>query len=125
MDNMGMYNVPCGGCTRCCHNDTVRLLPEDDPSQYQTKPHQHMTGALMLAHAPNGDCVYLGPQGCTIHATKPLMCRQMDCRLLAQKITWTKARKLEAQGVLHMSIWRRGKELLRSKTENGNSYENT
>ena len=109
-----LYDVPCGGCTRCCHNDAVRLLPSDEPSQYQTEPHPYMAGALMLAHAPNGDCVYLGPQGCTIHATKPLMCREMDCRRIAQAITWTKARKLEAKGGLRMDVWRRGKELLRS-----------
>lgn len=109
-----LYDVPCGGCTRCCHNDAVRLLPSDESSQYQTEPHPYMPGALMLAHAANGDCVYLGSHGCTIHGTKPLMCREMDCRRIAQAITWTQARKLEARGGLRMDVWRRGKELLRS-----------
>lgn len=112
-----MYTVPCGGCTRCCHNDAVRLLPNDEPSQYQTQPHPYMKGALMLAHAPNGDCVYLGPQGCTIHATKPQMCREMDCRRIVKAITWTQARKLDARGALRMDIWKRGKELLRGNAE--------
>ena len=109
-----MSDVPCGSCTRCCHGDAVRLLPGDDPQQYQTEPHPIMPGSLMLAHAPNGDCIYLGPQGCSIHETKPLMCKAMDCRRLAQAITWTQARKLHARGALRMDIWERGKGLLRA-----------
>lgn len=108
------HDVPCDGCTRCCRADAVRLLPGDEPGQYRTEPHPFMPGALMLAHAANGDCVYLGSQGCTIHDTKPLVCREMDCRRIAQAITWTKARKLEARGVFRMDVWLRGKELLRS-----------
>jgi len=38
----------------------------------------------------------------------------MDCRRIAQAITWTQARKLNARGVLRMDVWRRGKELLRA-----------
>ena len=49
--------VPCGGCTRCCHSDAVRLLPSDDPSRYKTAPHPYIPEARMLAHAPNGDCI--------------------------------------------------------------------
>jgi Fe-S-cluster containining protein len=68
-----LYGVPCNGCTRCCHNDAVRLLPSDEPSKYQTEQHPYLPGALMIAHAPNGDCVYLGPHGCSIHDTKPFV----------------------------------------------------
>ena len=112
-----MYEVPCGNCTRCCHGDAVRLLPSDDLSQYKTEPHPYIPKARMLAHSPNGDCVYLGLGGCTIHDTKPLMCREMDCRRIAQAVTWTQARKMEARGGLRMGVWRRGKELLRSNAE--------
>lgn len=34
-----------------------------------------------LAHKPNGDCVYLGTRGCTIHSWRPSLCRAFDCRL--------------------------------------------
>lgn len=107
------HSVPCNGCTRCCRGDSVRLLPGDDPSQYQTEPHPYLPGALMLGHKMNGDCIYLRNDGCTIHATKPLMCREMDCRRIAQAITWTKARKMAARGQLRVDVWMRGKELLR------------
>jgi hypothetical protein len=87
----------------------VRLLAGDDLSQYQTEPHPYMPEARMLKHKPNGDCLYLGEEGCTIPATKPLMCQEMDCRRIAQAITWTQARKMNVS----MGVWRRGKDLLR------------
>mgnify|MGYP003444304818 FL=1 len=108
-------DVPCGPCTRCCHNDAIRLLPGDDSEQYQTEPHPYLKDALMLAHKRNGDCIYLFTEGCTIHDTKPRMCREMDCRRLAQRITWTQARKLARQGKLRMEAWRKGKDLLGHK----------
>lgn|SRR5574337_648562 len=107
----GVYDVPCNGCTLCCHNDAVRILPHEDASKWQTEPHNMMPGALMLAHKPNGDCVYLGERGCTIQHDKPQMCYEMDCRLIARKISWTQARKLSASGRMTMAVWRRGRDL--------------
>src|SRR3990167_3882431 len=86
--------VPCNGCTLCCKGDSLRLLPEDDPKQYQTVPHNYFQGQLMLDHKPNGDCIYLGDTDCTIHERRPQMCREMDCRVLATQLTWTQARKM-------------------------------
>ena len=34
----------------------------------------------VLKQKPNGDCLYLGKQGCTIHDRAPKMCREFDCR---------------------------------------------
>lgn len=107
------FDVPCNGCTRCCKGDAVRLLPEDDPSKYKTEPHPYREGQLMLAHAESGDCFYLGPTGCVIHETKPLMCRQMDCRRIAKTFTYTEIRKLDAKGAVPIAIWRRGKDLMK------------
>lgn len=107
------FDVPCNGCTLCCHGDAVRLLPGDNPEEYQTEPHPYKPGELMLAHKPTGECVYLGESGCTIQDTKPLMCREMDCRRIAQSISWTQARKLDAKGAFPMMIWRRGRDLMR------------
>lgn len=103
-----MSAVPCNGCTRCCtRGDMVRLLPDDDPRTYQTEPHPLKPGALMLAHKENGDCVYLGIGGCTIHDTKPRMCREMDCRKIADSVSIEQARNL---GIVH--VWRKGRELI-------------
>lgn len=110
---MGFYAVPCNGCTACCHGDAVRILPHEDASRWQTEPHSYMAGALMLAHKPNGDCVYLDG-GCTRQADKPQQCHEMDCRRIAQAVTKAQAKKLDARGGMKIEIWRRGHELLRS-----------
>ena len=106
-------SVPCNGCTLCCQGDAIRLLPGDDPTLYQTVPHDYDARFLMLAHKPNGDCVYLGAAGCTIHATKPQMCREMDCRIVAKIISYTQARKLDRKGQLKLSVWWHGRRLAR------------
>lgn len=66
------------------------LHPEggDDPSKYQTIEVQNpITGkmGLAIAHKPNGDCIYLGDEGCSIHDTAPLICQEFDCRRYVQR----------------------------------------
>ena len=87
--------VPCGKCFACCHNSTVVLFTHlgDDPSQYRTRTQD---GAVCLQVRGNKDCVYLSRKdGCTIHATRPAMCRLFDCRdlLLLSKEKQYKTRK--------------------------------
>ena len=60
----------------------------------------------MLDHKPNGDCIYLGNGGCTIHESKPRMCREMDCRKVAAGLTYTQAR---TQHII--AVWNKGKSL--------------
>jgi Fe-S-cluster containining protein len=103
----------CGSCTLCCQGDAVRLLPEDDASQYQTEPHPYRSGELMLAHAANGDCIYLDREtGCTIHETKPTQCRAMDCR--AYPLIWpTKSKFRKAAGrACSPKVWQAGRSRL-------------
>lgn len=111
----GIYDVPCNGCTLCCHNDAIRILPHEDAAKWQTVPHDRIPGARMLAHKPNGDCVYLGERGCTIQHDKPQMCYEMDCRLLARRISWTQVRKLNTDGAFPLAVWKRGRELLKER----------
>lgn len=104
-------DVPCNGCVRCCQGDAIRLLPIDDADSYLTEPHPYVPGALMLAHKPNLDCIYLLKTGCSIHERRPLQCRTMDCRNIAANITFTQARKMSAKNQLKIGVWRKGKEL--------------
>ncbi len=74
--------VPCGDCTVCCKRDAVFLHPElgDRLDLYQTVK---SNGRILLAHKKNGDCLYLDrAKGCTIYDVRPLLCRELDCRLL-------------------------------------------
>lgn len=106
-----MSFVPCKGCVLCCRNDAVRLLPHEDASAFETEEHPAIPGARMLAHKANGDCIYLGDGGCSIHERRPQLCRDMDCRNLARSFSWLQAMALPG---LAMPVWNRGKELLGS-----------
>ena len=77
--------VPCNGCQACCTNELLILHPEhgDRPGDYLTKVVRHpFTGEIVLGlqQKDNGDCIYLGERGCTIHERRPAMCREFDCR---------------------------------------------
>jgi Fe-S-cluster containining protein len=105
--------VPCYGCTLCCQGDAVRLLEEDDPGKYLTEPHSYIPGALMLAHKPNGDCIYISDKGCGIHAHAPALCRAADCRALALKYNFEMALKLHEVGSIDLRVWDKGNELIK------------
>lgn len=102
-----MSNVPCAGCHLCCRNDAVRLLPHEDASKFITEPHPIIPGTRMLAHKPDGDCIYLAPYGCTIHDRKPQLCREMDCRRIAERV-----KRKHAVDAGMAGVWDRGRELL-------------
>ncbi len=53
------------------------LDDKDDASQYET---YSKDGKVYLAKKENDDCVYLGPNGCTIYERRPIVCRSFDCR---------------------------------------------
>jgi Putative zinc- or iron-chelating domain len=111
-------HVPCNGCTLCCKEDAVPILPHEDATQWKTEPHPYKRGALMLAHKRNGDCFYLGDGGCTIQDSKPQICGEMDCRVVASRITFTQARKMDKSGALPMAVWRKGRELAKQSETN-------
>ena len=68
--------VPCGNCTICCQKAHIVLHPEqgDDPTQYE------ITKDFVLLNKPDGSCIYLGKNGCTIYNRRPFLCRFYDCR---------------------------------------------
>lgn len=77
--------VACAGCTECCHsNQGLFLHPEqgDDVESYQFRVVAGRDGSdvFLLATTPEGACVYLGEEGCTIYERRPLLCRSFDCR---------------------------------------------
>lgn len=72
---MGDRNdVNCDGCSACCVNERVILSPAagDDPDAYWTNLTE-INGSMetVLAHKPNGECVYLTKKGCAIHDRAP------------------------------------------------------
>lgn len=105
--------VPCNGCTICCKEDNIQLMPGEDHTQYDVDAHPKFPGAWFLNHKPNGDCIYLSETGCTIYERRPQLCREMDCRAIARVVPYTKVRKMVKRHILRESIWWKGKQLLK------------
>lgn len=112
-------SVPCNGCTLCCRQQDVFLFPDEDanglavevaftPEIMGIKPMR----ALRLLKTPEGDCIYLGPAGCTIYDKRPRICRMFDCREHYHLSSATR-RVLEARFTPHDRIVAaRGRELV-------------
>jgi Fe-S-cluster containining protein len=82
MSTLEPNSVPCGTCRACCKKDVIVLGPNDDLNAF--KWHSEF-GRAVLDRKPNGECTYLGPQGCTVHGAAPEICRAFDCRVLFLK----------------------------------------
>lgn len=69
----------------------------------------------MIAHKANGECVYLGENGCTIHDRAPSLCRVVDCRTLAARVNFETARQMHLMGRLNLAVWDQGNKLLQEE----------
>ncbi len=70
--------VDCGSCRKCCRGAQLIVLQEDErPSQYDC--YEFDQGIYALKRKPDGDCIYLGANGCTIWGRHPAVCRAFDC----------------------------------------------
>jgi hypothetical protein len=112
--------VPCNGCRACCQGELLILHPElgDVPASYLHEAVAHpLTGkpALALQHKPNGDCIYLGETGCTIHHRAPAICREFDCRKFFLGLGDRAARRrLLKQGMVTKDVVEAGRSRLAS-----------
>jgi hypothetical protein len=66
----------------------------------------------MIAHKPNGDCIYLAERGCSIHDRAPSLCKAADCRGVAAHYDFDTARRMHLQGLLDLRVWDQGRRLL-------------
>jgi len=78
-------------------------------------PLDHLAGrGPILKRHPNGDCVYLGADGCTIHDRAPVICRIFDCRRLVRSHTRQEIRRMVSSGLLDRNIVEQGRKMIRS-----------
>lgn len=109
--------VPCNGCTLCCHADLIFLHPEcgDDPASYETtKALNPLTGKIgdAVAKKPGTlDCTYLGEKGCTIHGRAPIVCREFDCGLMYAKFDRATRRRLVKSGMFSGEVFAQGRRV--------------
>lgn len=99
--------VNCAGCVACCHRETVVVFPDIDAGHVYTTVDRVVPDRQgnpktikVLAHKPNGDCVYLADDrsGCTIHGRQPSMCRVYDCADQFARMGRNKRRAMLAAG---------------------------
>lgn len=94
----------------------VPVQPEkgDDPSSYQTATCLTPGKApyLILDRHANGNCVYLGENGCTIHDRAPFACREFDCREMFKNSDRVGRRIAIKQDSANKALFDRGRELI-------------
>jgi uncharacterized protein len=110
--------VPCNGCTACCRAELIILHPEDGdrPEDYDCTEIKHpFTGqpAFALNRKPGvAECIYLGPDGCTIHDRAPVLCRKFDCRGFFLKFSRAERRQMMKQDPSVGEMFNAGRERL-------------
>ena len=107
--------VPCNGCTACCRGRAIRPLYPERGDVVEDYEHQHVGGVPALAWSEGGDCVYVGPGGCTIHARRPALCRGYDCRVGYLSLTRQQRRADARARPYQRAIYRAARRLLESK----------
>lgn len=117
--HMKPANVPCGTCKLCCKKTLVMLLPQEGDIVESYERHQ-VNGAPFLRVKDNGDCWYLGDDGCTIHDRAPYLCRTYDCRQQHAMYTREQRRKMIKRGLLNKEVLQRGNELIRQGRDHAN-----
>jgi Fe-S-cluster containining protein len=78
------FGYICGRCSKCCHDKEIHVNPYEIArlarriGQTTSAFRSAWTrdgGGTSLRQTESGACVFLGPQGCTVHADRPLVCR--------------------------------------------------
>jgi Fe-S-cluster containining protein len=78
------FGYSCHRCLRCCHHKHIQVNPYEiahiarnrDISTTECRIRWTVEGqGAVLAQTESGACVFLGPEGCMIHANRPLVCR--------------------------------------------------
>lgn len=76
------FGYVCARCNRCCRNKRIQLNPYEAARLARAKDvsaaafrERFTVDGLWLNQTETGACVFLGAEGCTVHADRPLVCR--------------------------------------------------
>jgi hypothetical protein len=77
------FSYACHACKRCCRNKAIRVNPYEilrlarrlEMSTTQFIERNTEAGGTVLRSRDDGNCVFLGEEGCTVHPDRPLACR--------------------------------------------------
>lgn len=111
-------NVPCNGCSLCCRRDAIVLMDGERPEDYEVEEMRTKAGEIfhLVKKGPDGNCIYLGDSGCTIHDRAPEICRAFDCRRAYQMIPRRERRARLAQGIADKAVYEAGRKRLHTLT---------
>jgi Fe-S-cluster containining protein len=78
------FGFACGRCTQCCRTMRIQINPYEvarlahnrgvSTSAFRERWTLDGEGAV-IARTGGNACVFLGPEGCSVHADRPLVCR--------------------------------------------------
>jgi len=77
------FSYQCRACCRCCYGRRIQVNPYElarlaralGITTTEVIARFTMDGGTALATRSNTACTFLGPEGCTVHADRPLVCR--------------------------------------------------
>jgi Fe-S-cluster containining protein len=78
------FRYTCNRCTRCCHHKRIMLNPYEllrlagnrgISVQAFIRDFTTDEGTVLKFEGPEDSCVFLGPEGCSVHPDRPLVCR--------------------------------------------------
>lgn len=109
-----MVPVSCNGCRACCMGDLIVLHPEngDSPEEYDCEVVVNpitRKPVFALRRNEKNECVYLGPDGCTIHDRAPTICREFDCRRFFLGFSRTERRMMVSKGIMTKVVFDAGR----------------
>lgn len=77
------FNTTCDDALKVCNAMCCRMRPYFNITVNDDEAHKYATvisqGSRILDAKPNGDCVYLQGNRCSIHEDKPQNCRNWHC----------------------------------------------
>ena len=110
-------NIPCGSCHLCCRGDLILLMPDEGDviESYQCDVMELPSGPVaVVKKGADGNCIYLGPDGCSIYDRAPVICRTFDCRRLFLSKTRNERRAMVKAGLADADVFEAGRKRLSS-----------
>jgi hypothetical protein len=79
------FSYVCNRCSLCCQGKVIQVNPYEiarlarglgvSTAEFRERWTEDGAGAHLTRRAEDDTCSFLGPQGCTVHPDRPLVCR--------------------------------------------------
>ncbi len=79
------FGYVCHACSRCCRHKIIQVNPYEvarlakrvgkTSAQFRADCTEDGAGVILRRTEDTDTCIFLGPQGCTVHPDRPLVCR--------------------------------------------------